>query len=119
MTERLVDPLIEVVRKNPQYPREAYEFIFEALEYTQGMLKERRQLSGQELLEGVKDYARELFGPLVLTVFHCWNVYKTDDFGEIVFNLVEAGLLGKTEQDSKEDFRNGYDFEKTFRSEKK
>lgn len=118
MAQRLVDPLSEVVRKDPQYPREAYEFVFEALEYTFKIIGERRQISGQELLKGIKEYAQQQFGPLALTVFRCWNVYKTEDFGEIVFRLVDAKLLGKTEQDSKEDFRNGYDFEKTFHGEK-
>lgn len=116
MTKRLVDPLSEIIRKDHRYPREAYEFVFEALEFTFEMIGKKRQVSGQELLEGIKKYAREKFGPLAPTVFHCWNVYKTDDFGEIVFRLVEAGLMSKTEEDSKEDFRNGFDFEKTFRT---
>ena len=39
---------------------------------------------------------------------------KCRDFGEIVFNLVEHGILGRTENDSLEDFENGYEFATAF-----
>jgi uncharacterized repeat protein (TIGR04138 family) len=48
------------------------------------------------------------------TVLNHWGVNTTDDFGEIVFNMVENGLMGKTEKDSREDFKNVYDFHEVF-----
>jgi len=111
------DSLNTVLKKDPRYRREAYDFIFEALEFTIKKIKEKRHVSGQELLDGIRDYALQQFGPLSKMVFNKWGVHKTDDFGEIVFNLVNAGLLGKTEQDSIEDFRDRYDFADVFKME--
>ena len=52
---------------------------------------------------------------MTLTVLEEWGIKCCEDFGEIVFNMVENKLLAKTEQDSREDFRNGYDFHDAFR----
>ncbi|MFH1227848.1 MAG: Minf_1886 family protein [Planctomycetota bacterium] len=107
-----------VLKKDIRYAREAYVFIFEALEYTIKRIGQRRHVTGQELLEGIRDYALEQFGPMGKTVFNAWGVRRSEDFGEIVFNLVANGLLGKTEKDSREDFKNGFDFDKTFNTVK-
>ena len=74
-----------------------------------------RHVTGQELLDGIRAYALEQFGPMVPTVFEEWGLQNCADFGEIVFNMVEIGLLAKTEKDSREDFKSGYDFEDAFR----
>ena len=70
--------------------------------------------TGQELLEGIKEFALNAFGPLAFTVFSEWGIHTTEDFGEIVFNLVDAGRLGKTESDSRDDFKQVYDFNDVF-----
>ena len=106
-----------VLKKDARYQREAYNFTFEALEFTLKRIKEKRHVSGQELLDGIREYALQQFGPLARMVFNKWGVRKTDDFGEIVFNLVNAGLMGKTEDDSKEDFKDRYDFADVFKME--
>lgn len=108
------DPLKEVLRKDTKYRREAYHFVFEALDFTIKKIGQRRHVGGQELLEGVREYAIKQFGMLARMVFNSWGVYKTDDFGEIVFNLVKAGLMGKTDRDSKDDFKDGFDFDQAF-----
>jgi uncharacterized repeat protein (TIGR04138 family) len=112
--------LEEVVRKDPRYPRDAYLFLREALDYTQKAATRNgrdpvRHVTGQELLDGLRAYALELFGPMALTVLHDWGVRTCADFGELVFNLVEASLLAKTPTDSRDDFRGGYDFDDAFR----
>jgi uncharacterized repeat protein (TIGR04138 family) len=73
-----------------------------------------RHISGEELLEGIVEYAREEFGPMAKEVFNFWGVERSVDFGRIVFSLVDAGLLLKTEKDSLEDFREKLDFEQIF-----
>lgn len=103
-----------VVEKDPRYPFEAYRFLFEALDFTVKKLGEKRHICGRELLEGIRELAVEQFGGLARMVLDGWNVRRTEDFGEMVFNLVDEGLMGKTEQDSKDDFRNGYDFDEAF-----
>ena len=111
--------LESILAKDSRYPRDAYLFIREALDYTQkAVLRERRQtphVTGQELLAGIRDFSLAQFGPMAITVLGEWGIKKGEDFGEIVFNMVEAGLLAKTDKDSREDFRGGYDFEEAFR----
>ena len=108
-----------VLKDDSRYGKGAYYFVRKALDYTVKNLKgdEKRasnHVSGQELLEGIRKYALDQYGPLTLTVLTNWNVRKCSDFGDIVFNLVDFGVLGKTEQDQREDFLNGYDFKEVF-----
>ena len=96
------------------YQPEAYSFVLAALDFTVKKFPKSRHVSGEELLEGIRLYALELFGPMVINVFEHWGVKNTLDFGQIVSDLVEAGLLRKQEKDSLNDFENKYDFKKTF-----
>jgi len=104
----------EIVAKDLRYKVEAYDFVAGALDYTQSKLDKPRHVSGQELLEGIREYGLERFGLMARTVFENWGVRTTVDFGNIVFNMVNAGLLAKTEKDSIEDFKDGYDFKEAF-----
>jgi uncharacterized repeat protein (TIGR04138 family) len=115
------DPIADLVAADDRYHRDAYAFLKEALEYTQRTLKrpvgeKTRHITGQELLEGIREYALKEYGPMALTVLSEWGIRRSEDFGEIVFNMVEHGILSKTENDSRKDFQDGYDFEKAFRS---
>ncbi len=74
-----------------------------------------RHVSGQELLNGIRALALEQFGPMTVTVLEEWGVRRCEDFGEIVFNMVDNNLLAKTAEDSREDFKGGYDFDEAFR----
>lgn len=67
-----------------------------------------------QLLDGIRDYALDRFGPMTLTLMDHWNIKKCRDFGNIVFNLVDFGILGRTENDSLEDFEGGYSFDEAF-----
>jgi uncharacterized repeat protein (TIGR04138 family) len=109
----------QIHEKDPQYDIEAYLFVREALDYTIKMLQKPdkgsdRHVSGRELLEGLRRYAIEEFGPIALKTLEIWGITKTDDIGAIVFNLVQAGEFGKTDEDKSEDFANGYDFHDAF-----
>ena len=109
-----------ILAKDPRYESEAYLFVKDALDYTQKLVikpsrDEVRHVSGQELLEGIRAFALTQFGPMTPTVFEEWGIRRCEDFGEIVFNMVEIGLLGKTEKDSRADFQSGYDFDEAFR----
>ncbi|MEK7781281.1 MAG: Minf_1886 family protein [Verrucomicrobiota bacterium] len=109
-----------ILAKDPRYQRDAYLFVKDALDHTQKIVVkenkgELRHVSGQELLSGIRDYALAQFGPMTKMVFEEWGITRCEDFGEIVFNMVEIGLLGKTDKDSREDFASGYDFDDAFR----
>ena len=51
---------------------------------------------------------------MTMTLMEHWNISKCRDFGDIVFNLVDHGILGRTENDSLEDFEGGYTFKEAF-----
>ena len=104
----------EICLKDPRYKPEAYSFVLAALHFTVASLAERRHLSGQELVEGIRVYGLDQFGPLVRQVFEHWGIHSTEDFGHIVFTLVDQKLLGKTDEDSIADFQNVYDFSAAF-----
>ncbi len=109
-TAELLIKIQAIVKRDPRYKPEAYLFVLGALHFTVSQLTERRHVTGQELLAGIRVYGLDQFGPLTRQVFEHWGVKTTEDFGHIVFSLVEAKLLGKTEEDSIEDFKGAYDF---------
>ena len=116
----LEETLEQILDRHPEYPRDAYLFVREALDYTQKnatkvSLGQLRHVTGQELLAGIRAFALQQFGPMTITVFEEWSIRSCRDFGEIVFNMIEAGVLAKTDQDSREDFEGGYDFGDAFR----
>jgi uncharacterized repeat protein (TIGR04138 family) len=108
----------EIVEKDARYKADAYEFVMQALGFTQKRLNRNGHVTGRELLEGIKELGLEQYGPMTKMVFQHWGVKKTDDFGEIVFKMIENGLMGKNENDSIDDFKNVYDFEEVFDSKK-
>ncbi len=100
--------------RDPRYAAEAYFFVREALEHSVQKLEKPRHISGQELLSGIREYAIGEYGPVTKRVLSEWGITECIDFGYIVFNLVNEGLLGKTEGDSINDFAVGYDFNEAF-----
>lgn len=113
------EALDQVVATDPKFDREAYLFLRDALDFTIKSRKKQksdlsRHVSGQELLEGVRLYALQEFGPMVPTVFETWNIQKCGDVGEMVFNLIKGGIFDKTENDSLDDFADVYDFHDAF-----
>ncbi|HYE31243.1 MAG TPA: Minf_1886 family protein [Methylomirabilota bacterium] len=113
------DVLEKIVEQDSRFHRDAYLFVREGLDFVQKTItkmnrNQPRHVTGQELLAGLKEYALTQFGPMAYTVLTEWGVSTTQDFGLIVFNMVEAGLLSKTEDDSLDDFKNGYNFQEVF-----
>lgn len=103
------------------YPLEAFDFVRSGLSYTierfrseQPEEPEDHHISGQELCLGLRDYAIDQYGLLALTVFEHWSIRRTEDFGRIVYAMVDFGLMSKTDDDSPEDFRAVYDFTEAF-----
>ena len=119
MPSSLEERLKQVVARDGRYHVNAYRFVYEALDYTVKQLEKKRHISGRELLEGIKNLALEQFGGLAVKVFDVWGVRKTADFGNIVFNLVEADLMSRSEDDNREDFDGVYEFRDVFRIDAK
>jgi uncharacterized repeat protein (TIGR04138 family) len=111
-----------ICKEDPRYDRKAYDFIRLGLDHTVKELKKKdtsrssrsRHVSGPELLEGLRVFALDQFGPLTNTVLASWGVKRCSDFGEIVFNLIEYNVFSKTETDRREDFADIYTFEDAF-----
>ena len=112
--------LDQIVEKDPRFHRDAYLFVREALDHTQRIVAkafrgaakpESKHVSGQELLAGIRTSALELFGPMAFMVLEEWGVHRCEDFGEIVFNLIDIGQMKKTSTDRREDFANVFDFD--------
>jgi uncharacterized repeat protein (TIGR04138 family) len=111
------------VRKSTQtrsYHSNAYQFVFAALRHAQEKLGRDRSdhntghVSARELVEGIRELAPQHFGLMTISVFADWGVHATEDFGKIVFELIEGGEMRKTENDHLEDFVDVFDFQKAF-----
>lgn len=111
---------MEIRRRDRRYACNAYYFALDALDYTMVTLGrerragESRHVGGRELLDGIRQLAGNQFGPMAKVVFNQWGITNTEDFGEIVFNLIDVGLLSRRDEDSRLDFSDGYDFDHVF-----
>ena len=128
------DCLDALIAADPRFEKEAYLFVKEALDFT---LKQRRSgsqkssrrnsggttamkeeperhVSGQQLVAGVRDLALAEWGPMAITVLSHWGICSTADIGAIVFNLIDARIFGKNEQDSRADFQDVFTFHEAF-----
>jgi uncharacterized repeat protein (TIGR04138 family) len=119
MSNNINRVIADLAATHGKYKVNAYYFIMYALRLTSTKISRKepshpRHLSGQELSNGIKEYALRRFGCLSYTVMTLWGVYKTDDFGAIVYHLIDAGLLGKSGEDSIEDFTEIFDFKQAF-----
>jgi uncharacterized repeat protein (TIGR04138 family) len=114
MDEELFDALRE---RYPRFGEAAYIFVLSALNYVLQHLPEPRHISGRELAEGVRDLALERFGPMARSVLEHWGIHETADVGEIVFALVEHGVLIKQDEDTRDDFVDVFDFEDAFETQ--
>lgn len=132
------NPVTQLLREDPRYQLEAYQFVREALTYAQEKIsgrqaaqrgdpqgesdvfsatEEERHLTGQQLCEAIRRYALEQFGYMAQVVLRNWGVTTTSDFGEIVYNLIRIGFMKKSDSDRREDFNDVYNFDQAFREQ--
>jgi uncharacterized repeat protein (TIGR04138 family) len=119
-----------LLAEDPRYKIEAYQFVGAGLEYAQEVLgmgragpvkkrrKERdisarpvRHITGRELCLALKQLAHQQYGLMAKLVLASWGIHTTNDFGEIVYNLIRIGKMSQSEDDRREDFDNVYEFE--------
>jgi uncharacterized repeat protein (TIGR04138 family) len=117
----LIEERIQSVRRRDRrFSRHAYYFLLDALDYTMSRLGkdtltgEERHVDGRELLASIQDFAADQYGPMAPLVFERWGIRGAEDFGEIVFNLVDAELLSRRPSDSRLDFAGSFDFQTIF-----
>jgi uncharacterized repeat protein (TIGR04138 family) len=110
------------IRADGRYPPAAYDFLHRGLEYTTRWVyatelpEGPRHVSGAQLCLGLRGLALHTWGVLAAAVLTSWNIRSTRDFGEMVFLLIDLGLMGKQESDRIEDFDEVYDFAEAFSS---
>jgi len=112
----------ELAAADPRYAPDAYHFVFEVLDFVLERSAARhgeristeKHVSVGQLLDGLREYALDQFGPLARLVLERWGLRRTEDFGELVFTLVEHRLLNKQDDDRIADFRNGFNFREAF-----
>jgi uncharacterized repeat protein (TIGR04138 family) len=112
----LEEAFAQIEKRDGRYNERGYLFVLAALEYAQNRLPARRHLSGGELAWACRDFALEQFGLLAPTVLQYWGIAATQDFGRIVFMLIDVGLLARAPADKLEDFDRVYDFAEVFRA---
>jgi uncharacterized repeat protein (TIGR04138 family) len=117
--ERFEAILDRVTEQDRRYARPAYLFVQRALHF----YKERYgggeggHLKGEQVLSGVRELALAVYGPMARSVLNDWGVVKGEDVGEIVYNLIDAGLMKKTPEDNREDFAGIMDFDEAMDGE--
>ena len=114
MGEEFYNTVENICEREFRYKLDAYAFVMEALSFTQRKFRCLRHVTGSELLEGIRELLLTKFGPMTMTVLEYWGIKSTEDFGNIIFHLVENNVLSKTEEDNIETFRNGFDFREVF-----
>lgn len=112
--ESFLEKIEKIIAGDGQYKFEAYSFVMAALHYAVSKFEKPRHVTGKELLEGIRRYALDQYGPLARTVLNYWGIFETEDFGKIVFALVDAGILRKQPEDKIEDFKGIYQFKEAF-----
>ncbi len=122
MERTFEEAVAEILAKDSRFAAPAYDFVREGLEATVKKLgrasageRRSRHISADELCHGLRDYALERYGVLAGALLHRWGLRRTDDFGAIVFLLVEVGMFGVTEDDTPEAFSGRFDFAEAFR----
>lgn len=105
-----------------KFPADAFHFVREGLQFTLERMAGdgqscQQHISGEDLCWGLRDYALKRWGLLAPAVLQSWNVKRTEDFGKIVFAMVETGWMAKNDSDTIDDFNRVYDFEAAFEGE--
>jgi len=100
--------------REPRFDEQAYLFVLSALEMCQAQMSVRRHITGVELARASRDLALERFGLMARVVLEHWGISSTADIGDIVFTLVEMGLLLSQPQDTRDEFVDVFDFDLAF-----
>ena len=115
------EALDAVLNRDSRYARDAYIFLRDALDFTlkkrgKGRKEGAPDVPSSELLDGFRLYALKEYGPMSSMVLESWGVQSCEDIGHLVFNLVEAGVFSKTDRDTLDEFRNGFEFDEAFQA---
>ena len=106
------DDFADITAKDKRYDARAYALLMDVVKYLTG--EDGRHCSGEDILDEFKERALDQYGPLAYTVLSEWGLSRTEDIGEMMFNLVDSRRIGRDDNDSADSFAGGYDFRETF-----
>jgi len=120
--------VVEVIcKEDTRYDRRAYGFVRAGLDFTVDVIRKKqaaklsksggqvtKHIKAPQLLDGLRVFTLDQFGPLSKTVLNEWGINACRDFGEIVYNLIEHGIFSKTPEDNRGDFAEIFSFEDAF-----
>lgn len=105
----------KVAASRAEYSKEAFSFVRDGVDCAvRSLSRTSRHVTARELLDSLRSLAIEKYGSAARDQLRSWGVTRCEDFGEIVFTLIDSGLFGKQPEDRKEEFQNGYDFATAF-----
>ena len=103
--------------RDSRYRIGGYGFLLNGMEFYLATIGEKRHVTGQELSTGLLIFAKKQFGPLAQSVLRYWGITTTGDLGNIVYNMIDIGILSKQPDDSIEHFFDVEDFNEFFLKE--
>ena len=106
------DSFEDIVAKDPRYNARAYALLMDVIHF---LGEGGKHMSSADIMEEFKERALDQYGPLTYTVLTEWGLTRTEDLGEMMFNLVEGRRVRKDETDTPESFSGGYDFKEVFK----
>ena len=114
-----------IIAADGRYCIKAFEFLHDGLEYAVKNVHgyraefadddefddhESSHVSGQQLCLAMRDLAKKRWGMLAKAVLNKWGIHKTQDFGNMVYLLIEHDFMDKNPEDTIEDFDDVFDF---------
>lgn len=120
--ENFMEMVGKIVQRDVRYRPDAYEFVSDAVSYTirslqrENLSRENRHVSGSELIRGIVRYAENQFGPLAWEVLRDWGITTGSAVGDVVYNMIEVGLLTAGKNDAREDFNEIDSLEPLFKN---
>ncbi len=124
------EAILGLANSDKRYSVEAYLFVREALawaadnqavesdsEISSGGKSPKsrcRHVTGQQLCEGIREFAQNQYGYMSKLVLNSWGLYCTADFGNVVYNMIDVGIMRKSTEDRRSHFKDVYDFEDVF-----
>ncbi len=106
-----LDGFDDIVARDPRYSAKAYALLMDVLGW---LFRDGATADGEAILDEFRERTLDLYGPMSYTVLSEWGVKSTEDVGEMMFNLADAGRVRREDSDNAEAFVGGYDFKETF-----
>ncbi|MCO6456686.1 MAG: hypothetical protein J5I93_15415 [Pirellulaceae bacterium] len=97
-----------------QYAADAWYFVLQVIPLTSDPTRKSNHVSAADFCWMLHDHALDRFGPRAAETLSGWGVRSTRDFGRIVYGLIDAGLILRSDEDRIEQFDDVFEFDQAF-----